>query len=61
VFGPHISDFPQRARGGVGENFAHCWPIHISGTAEATGSSACSLCGAFDAAFAKLLCPLVNT
>jgi len=36
-------------------------PLHISGTAEAIDSSACSVCAAFDAAFAKLLWPLVKS
>jgi len=32
----------------------------VSGTAKIGDSGACSVCGAFDAAFAKLLCLLVN-
>jgi len=37
--------------------FSDC--LHISGKATARESCVCSVCGAFDAAFAKLLCPLV--
>jgi len=35
--------------------FLFCGPLHISGTSTARESCACSMCGAFDAAFAKLL------
>jgi len=36
-----------------------CDPLHILGTAIVIECKACSVCGAFDAAFAKLLWPLV--
>jgi len=37
-----------------------CDPLHISGSAETRDSNACSVCIAFDSAFAKLLWPLVR-
>jgi len=48
----------SRLFGGAGRGNCHC--LHISGTATTTESCTCSVCGAFDAAFAKLLWPLVN-
>jgi len=39
--------------------FNFCDPLHILGAGIVLESSACSVCGAFDAAFAKLLRPLV--
>jgi len=35
-------------------------PLHVSGMAKATASCACGMCRPFDAAFAKLLWPLVS-
>jgi len=37
--------------------FNFCDPLHISGVAKARQSCTCSVCGAFDAAFTKLLWP----
>jgi len=40
-------------------NLGLCDPLHILGTSIVIESNACSVCGAFDAAFAKLLWFLV--
>jgi len=48
-------DPPQRRGRELGKILAIMDPINISRTAKGRDSSACSVCGAFDAAFAKLL------
>jgi len=40
--------------------FNFCDLLHILGTAIVIESNACCVCGAFNAAFAKLLCPFVS-
>jgi len=40
--------------------FNFCDPLYITGTARARQSCACNVCSTFDAAFAKLLWPLVS-